>query len=137
MAWTAYIGLLDRSGSAEVITLYEGKPSQVVPKLRSYGSAGAVRGLLALGGIDKLGKTPEQSKPAAGTPGSHRPFKFSVGDAQNAGRVHNADYIYLFDESDGRWKMIDLNKAGADMHPVASRIARRRIAARWLSSLRA
>lgn len=126
MAWTAYIGLLDRSGSAEVILLFEGKPSQVVPKLKSYGSAGAVRGLLALGGLDKLGKTAEQSKPAAG---AHRSFKFSIDKAQEAGRIHRADYIYLLDENDGKWKMLDLNQTGAGMHPVAARIARRRIAA--------
>ena len=130
MSWMAYIGLLDRGGVAEVVTLDAGKPAQVIPQLKNYKTAEAVRGLLALGGLDKLGKTPQQSSASSG---SHKSFKFPVEKAQDAGKTHNADNIFLFDEGAGRWKRIDLGQAGTDLHPIAARIARRRIARLYAS----
>jgi len=126
----AQIGIIDKKGKITSVYLHWGDESGVINKLNYYNSTEKVKELLDLGkyGISDLGKYCGTTKQNFYTPEDKNSCIFygrDRGERDNSetnGNINNldtyirkakndgAEYIYLWDESDNKWKYANINR---------------------------
>lgn len=127
----SHVGKIDKKGNIySVYVHYDGYPEHMVPTLKHYNNKAKVDQLLDLGkqGISfldkKIGDKQDFNNPEKGTTLFYGRDRGEKGDMSASGKVDKianyirdrkndwAEYVYLFDERDGKWYMADTYEGG-------------------------
>ena len=114
------IGIINKRGKIESVYMhYDGYPDHMLPTIKKgYMNSGAVKGLLKKGGGSFLEADPSKIN----FYGDKVTMK---GDAKNVAKyIKNAEYdggaeyVYLYDERDGKWYMADTYDEPRELKPA-------------------
>ena len=114
------IGIINKRGKIESVYMhYDGYPDHMLPTIKKgYMNSGAVKGLLKKGGGSFLEADPSKINFYGDKVTMKGDAKDVAKYIKNAEYDGGAEYVYLYDERDGKWYMADTYDEPRELKPA-------------------
>lgn len=114
------IGIINKRGKIESVYMhYDGYPDHMLPTIKKgYMNSGAVKGLLKKGGGSFLEADPSKINFYGDKVTMKGDAKDVAKYIKNAEYDGGAEYVYLYDERDGKWYMADTYDQPRELKPA-------------------